>query len=137
MSRFGDQLFSNTDAENFCIGLLDGIEELEDEDDYKPASIVVERFMSRPEVMPNTLSDCLHEIHYWRQLWWLRRSININQADNRPEASVRSRFIERLLCKIKPRNKAESTAVIEWIANSDFPSLSDDDVKGIVLNVIR
>jgi hypothetical protein len=136
-SRFGNRLFHDTDAEVFCIGILDGLGQLEDEDDYSPLPAVIARFKSRPEVMPNTLSDCLHELHFWHQLWCLRRSHKVMQADGHPEANIRRRFIEALLTQIKPRSRAEAVAVLDHVSASDFPSLEDADTKRVIANLIR
>ena len=130
ISRFGDQVFSNTDAESFCIGALAGLDT--DNDDE-----VDQRFRARPEVMPNTLSDCLHELVFWRDLYWLRNaSVPDGQfgGDTAQEASARDIMVFRMLAKIRPRNKDEAIAVFRYLAENDC--MGGEKIDDILLNLI-
>lgn len=62
-ARFGDQIFSDTNAESFCFGALAGLTADGDFVDYD-ADKVAARFKAHPEVMPNTISDCMHELSF-------------------------------------------------------------------------
>lgn len=57
MKRFGDALWNDTQAEAFCLEALRTLEQVKW--DYPP-ELVAERFKALPELMPHTLSDCLH-----------------------------------------------------------------------------
>lgn len=71
-SRFGDRIFSLTDAEVFCESALAGLEPI-DHFDLDKAEVAA-RFKARPEQMPNTLADCIYELEYWSSLYWLRNA---------------------------------------------------------------
>lgn len=70
--RFGtdDKLFANTPAEQFCEDVLAGIgmDKLGLFLDEKQVDSIL---MKHPAVLPHTLADCLHELNYWSQLYWL------------------------------------------------------------------
>ena len=89
-ARFGDRIFS---------GSFDNTE-------------VSARFKARPELMPNTLSDCLLELGYWHQLDWLRHAVYRDGGDSVHEASTRDWFVFYLLTEIRPRNRDEAKAAL-------------------------
>ena len=134
-SRFGDAIFSDTDAESFCIGTLSGLKkgrmlELNDEE-------VAQRFRARPDVMPNTLSDCLHELAFWRDLYWLRNASTPAEqycGDPAPEAGARDNMVFRMLAQIRPRNKDEAIAVFRYLAENDC--MDRKETNDILLNLI-
>ncbi|MDM5113582.1 hypothetical protein [Aeromonas salmonicida] len=61
IGRFGNELRDDTPAEVFCLKSLRTIERVKG--DYPPEQ-VADRFKAIPELMPHTLSDCLHELAY-------------------------------------------------------------------------
>lgn len=115
-SRFGDRIFSLTDAEVFCETALYGLEPVGDWDLDKAE--VADRFKARPEVMPNTLSDCVHELDYWHALYCLRNACERHCGDPIREASARDWFVFDLLAEIRPRHRDEAKAVIRYMARS-------------------
>ncbi|AIN60899.1 hypothetical protein [Pseudomonas soli] len=115
-ARFGDRVFSLTDAELFCESALDGLEPWDGFDLNKAE--VAARFRARPEQMPNTLSDCIHELQYWNDLYWLRNACEQYAGDPAPEASARDWFVFELLAEIRPRHKDEAKAVIRYLSIS-------------------
>lgn len=136
-ARFGDAIFSDTDAENFCIGALAGLKYGGIMDQY-PEAEVDKRFRSHPEVMPNTLSDCMHELSFWRELYWLRSdSAPEGQyaGDAGPEASARDDFVFRCLAHIRPRHKDEAIAVLRYLAEHDY--MDRTETNDILSNLIR
>ena len=125
-ARFGSSLFSNTDAELFCISALDGLGfgRL-----ISPGSAeIAARFIARPELMPNTLSDCLHELDYWNRLYWFR------DCEGAPEATSRDRFVFGLLAEIRPRCRDEAKAVLRYLNGSD--SRDTEEADAILDNLI-
>ena len=129
-ARFGDALFADTPAEQFCIEALAGLKRgkmLEFEEKKVDA-----RFKARPELMPNTLSDCLHELAYWRALYWLRNSLG--GVDNAPEAGARDSFVFRCLARIRARAKDEAIAVFRYLVDDE--RMDDTDTEAILLNLI-
>ena len=115
-SRFGDRIFSLTDAEVFCASVLDGLKPVDHFDLDK--SEVAARFTARPDLMPNTLSDCIYELEYWSSLYWLRNACERYSGDPAPEASARDWFVFELLAQIRPRHKDEAKAVMRYLSIS-------------------
>jgi len=116
-ARFGDRIFSHTDAEVFCISALDGLQPT-GVGSFDSAEVST-RFKARPELMPNTLSDCLYELEYWNQLYWLRHAVERDGSDPAPEASARGSFVFELLARIRPRSREEAKAVLRYLVAGD------------------
>lgn len=132
-SRFGDRIFSLTDAELFCASVLDGLKPVDGWDLGK--SEVAARFKARPELMPNTLSDCIYELEYWSALYWLRNACERYAGDPAPEASARDWFVFELLAQIRPRHKDEAKSVIRYLHVSGRAD-HRKDFEGILDNLI-
>lgn len=133
-ARFGDDLWADTDAEAFCIEALRGLKPgqwgILDEGE------VAERFKARPDLLPNTLADCLYELAYWRDLYRLRGAACQYAADGEgpEEASARERFVFTLLGEIRPRSREEAKAVLRYlIANG---RKDDQEADAILDNLI-
>lgn len=132
-SRFGDDLFADTPAESFCVTGLHGAEPgrygfIDDE-------ITDERFEAHPDLLPHTLSDCLRELAYWSDLYWLRNSVA--SGDGTPEANARKWFVFRLLGRIRPRSKDEALTILRWMLADKQNSMGrGDDADAILLNLI-
>lgn len=132
-ARFGDALFADTDAETFCVGTLAGLEcggtflEYDDQ-------AVAARFQSHPELLPNTLADCVHELSYWSDLHRLRQSVDDTFLDGPPEARARESFVFGLLAWRRPRTKSEAVAVFRYLADSERMDLPE--ASAILLNLI-
>lgn len=129
-ARFGDALFANTPAEQFCVEALAGLKRgrMLDFNEQEVAA----RFRDRPELMPNTLSDCLHELAYWSALYWLRNSLG--GGDNAPEAGARNSFVFSGLARIRARTKDEAIAVFRYLADDE--RMDDTETEAILLNLI-
>ena len=129
-ARFGDALFSNTPAEQFCVEALVGLKRgrMLEFDKQKVAA----RFKARPELMPNTLSDCLHELAYWSALYWLRNSLG--EGDNAPEAGARDSLVFSSLARIRSRTREEAVAVFRYLAHNE--RMDDTETEAILLNLI-
>ena len=137
LSRFGDAIFSDTDAESFCIGALAGLNAEGDFGDYD-ADKAATRFRAHPEVMPNTLSDCMYELSFWRELYRLRHAATPQGGyapDFAPEANARDDFVFRSLAYIRPRHRDESIAVLRYLAEHDY--MNRTETNEILSNLIR
>ncbi|MEA9997206.1 MULTISPECIES: hypothetical protein [unclassified Pseudomonas] len=132
-ARFGDQIFSLTDAEVFCVSALDGLEPV-DIGSFDNAEVAA-RFKLRPDLMPNTLSDCLSELAYWRDLYWLRHSVDRDGGDSVHEASARDWFVFEMLAEIRPRTKEEAKAVLRYMIKGDRGD-SRKDLERVMDNLI-
>lgn len=124
-ARFGDSLFDDTPAEVLCIEALRGLEPggLGDLDKEETA----ERFKALPGLLPHTLADCLHELEYWNQLYWLRNAVDNHCSDGAPEASAREWFVFGLMAEIRPRSKEEAVKVFRYLVDSDRMDQSETD----------
>lgn len=130
-SRFGDGLFAGTAAEQFCIDALCGLKRNRMLDFDKQE--VCLRFEARADLMPNTLTDCLHELAYWSELYRLRNSTG--SWENAPEAYARESFVFASLTHIRSRTKQEAVAVFRYLAAED--RMGDTETEAILLNLIR
>ncbi|MGZ9712990.1 hypothetical protein ACXX82_19550 [Glaciimonas sp. GNP009] len=130
-ARFGDDVYANTPAELFCIEALYGLNRgtiwIFDKEDAD------KRFAARIDLVPRTLSDCLHELTYWERLYRLRHAVG-GYGDLIPEASSRDDFVFRCLARIRAKTKDEAIAVFRYISVSD--RMDQDEINGILLNLI-
>lgn len=129
-ARFDDVL-ALTDAELFCIEALHGLE-MEDLIGYDREA-VAERFHARPDLMPQTLSDCLHELEYWNQLYWLRNAV-AECGDPVMEGTRREWFVSSLMAEIRPRSRGEAKAVLRHLV--EHQCLDSKDGDAILDNLI-
>lgn len=133
-SRFGDNLFAETPAESFCMTALHGL---------KPSRMgfiadaeADQRFGAHPELLPNTLADCLREIAYWDDLYSLRNSFD-GYGDAPPETYARRCFAFRMLGRIRPRSKDEALTVLRWMLVDKQNNMDrGEDTDAILLNLI-
>lgn len=132
-SRFGDALMEDTDAEAFCIQALEGLDAAGQFGDFDKVQ-VAERFKARPELMPNTLADCLHELEYWNQLYLLRNATDRDSSEGPREASARDWFVFGQLAEIRPRDKQEALAVFRYMVTSERDDTAESEA--ILLNLI-
>jgi len=135
LARFGsvEGLFTDTPAEQFAIDALAGLKPRKDFGDLD-AGQVDERFKARPDLMPNTLTDCLHEMDYWHDLYTLRHAVDRDASDQGREAYARECFAFRSLAHIRPKTKIEAVAVFRWLADSE--RMDDTETESILLNLI-
>ncbi|MGS3139734.1 hypothetical protein ACB316_16145 [Aeromonas sanarellii] len=117
IGRFGDALWNDTQAEAFCLEALRGLELVKCE--YPPV-LVAERFKTLPELMPHTLSDCLHELAYWDDLYRLRRACDANgYYESSMETWAREAFVFGLLAELRPRSREEARETLRYLMGSE------------------
>lgn len=135
-SRFGDALFNDTDAEIFCIDTLAGLKM--DNMGFFNAAKVAARFKACPELLPQTLSDCLRELAYWDEMWRLRSAVDFHAAESDPAVYARKSFVFDLLGEIRPRSKDESLAVMRWMISDKQNNMDrGKNTDAILLNLIN
>ncbi len=125
-SRFGETLLEETPAETFCIEALAGLEHSGSWPEYDE-SAVAERFKARPELMPQTLADCLHELDYWSHLYSLRRAADRNFFDDLAEVEARSSFVFAHMAEIRPRDRNEAKAVLRYLIENQCKDWTNAD----------
>jgi hypothetical protein len=132
-ARFGNTLFHDTPAEQFCIETLAGLKPKGHLQELNAAQ-VAKRFKARPDLIPNTLTDCLHELAYWHELWVLRSAVDFNAAEMPLEVDERRQFVFGLLAQRRPRNKAEAISVFRYMASAD--TMDRSETNAILENLI-
>ncbi len=134
-ARFGDDLFNNTSAESFCVDALAGVEGDRDQWGRIKGDAVDAAFKARPDLLPRTLGDCLHELIYWHDLYSLRYAADSGHMDELPEVSARGDCVKRQLACIRPRGKVEALAVFRHLR--EYPdSFCNKEADAIVLNLL-
>ena len=133
-ARFGDRAMYDTDAEVFCAEVLDGakVGQLGSIDE----SDIATRFKGRPDLMPQTLADCLYELDYWNELYRLRCAFCSSSidAEGSQEAYARKHFVFGLLAEMRPRNKDEAKAVFRHLMRGD--DIDSKEAEAILDNLI-
>lgn len=130
-ARFGNDLFANTPAEQFCADALDGLDRASLRT-FDQAEVDV-RFAARTDWMPHTLGDCLHELAYWNHLSCLRYAV-CGFGDSIIEATERDNFVFRRLAHIRTRSKDEAIAVFRYL--SDLDRMGSPETNDILRNLI-
>ncbi|QWL80935.1 hypothetical protein HQ395_20440 [Aeromonas hydrophila] len=131
MARFGDSIMEPTMQEYFCIEALKG---LESKTYFLDADAVDSRFMKYPHLMPGTIEDCVRELAFWSDLYWLKSAADAGEPVS--QASDREYFVWRLMTKIRPRSKDEAAMAFEFILNRD-EKRELRDCSGIISNLLR
>lgn len=134
LARFGttEALLADTPAELFCIEALHGLDG--DLGEFDPAEVAA-LFKARPDLLPMTLADCLHELRFWDALYWLRRPHG--HMDDAQEVQARREFVFCELAHIRPRTKAEAIDVLRWLAaDDDGDTMRRDEAQAILENLI-
>lgn len=134
LARFGneDELFADTSAERFCADALRGLK-IKNGKCFHDEKQVDSRFMQHPQLLPHTLTDCLHELRYWHELYWLRAAF-AQSGDGADYATSRDFFAFRMLARIRPRSKAEAVQVFRYMSTSDRMGMSESEA--ILLNLM-
>lgn len=130
-SRFGNSLFDDTPAEVWCAEVLKGVKRAKN-DIFLPDDVCHKRFSAAVEYLPHTLSDCLYELGYWHEIYWLRNSQDTWNPSQ--QASARECFAFWSLGQIRPRNKEEAIAVLRYMADQNCMDRSE--ANGILLNLV-
>lgn len=131
VGRFGDALFDNTAAEDFCLEALDGIEP--DAFGFCDDNTANERFGKYPNLIPSSLNECVRELEYWDKLYSLRNS-GPDTYEPLSESYDREQFVFKLLAKIPPTSREESRLVHQCLI--DLDRLDQPEYQKIVWNLI-
>lgn len=129
-ARFGERLFVDTPAEEFCVDALAGLKRQRAFGDYDEGHADV-RFQSRPDLLPNTLDDCLYELAYRSELYLLRASMD--GGDARLEVNAREWFVFRCLARIRPKSTESAISVFRYLVDAD--RMGDRATDSILLNL--
>jgi len=131
-SRFGDTIFNDTPAEQFCADALKRVRKGKRGWSLDAAQ-VDKRFDARPSQRPATLTDCVAELTYWRELYWLRHAVG-DCGDTSDQASARDNYVFRMLSRIPPRDVDEAAMVFHYLTSND--GMDRGHTGAIILNLI-
>jgi hypothetical protein len=131
-ARFGDRILHDTPAEQFCIDALAGLERKGKFRDFDENE-VDGRFDSHHEERPGTLTDCVLELVFWSELYWLRNAVD-QHSDCTPEAHARQDYVFRLMSRIRPRDVDEAAEVFRYLTSND--GMDRAHTHAIILNLI-
>jgi hypothetical protein len=132
-ARYGDTLFANTEAETFCEETLAGVKEGRDEWELNKAEVDV-RFDAMPGQRPSTLSDCLAELKYWTDLYWLRNAVDRDSGESGVPAQARKDYAFRCLGRILPRSTEEAHQVLQYLIDDN--AMGWEESHGILRNLM-
>lgn len=131
-ARFGDTILQDTPAEQFCIDALAGLTRRQTDWNFDEQEVDI-RFDAAAEQRPGTLTDCVLELVYWSELYWLRNTMH-QHSDCAPEAHARQDYVFRMLSRIPPRDVDEAGAVFFYLRNND--GMDRAHTSAIILNLI-
>lgn len=128
-ARFGDDPDIMTEAERWAIRVLDGVDVgLMN----KSQAEIADRFKQHPELMPHTLADCLHELNFWNDLYWLKMAADAGEPAQ--ETYERGYFVFDLMAEIRPRSRDEATAVLQYIIDNERKD--DCSADAVLFNLV-
>lgn len=132
-ARFGDTIFDPTAAERFCEQALAGLESVNQWYELD-AEQVDARFDALLEQRPGTLMQCVLELTFWTELYWLRDAVDRDSSEHSHEVSARENYVFRLLARIPPRDAEEAADVFRYLTSNDGMDRSHSGA--IILNLI-
>ena len=132
-ARFGDTIFDDTPAEQFCEQALVGLESVTPWYELD-AEEVDKRFDGLPEQRPGTLMQCVCELTFWSDLYWLRNAVDHYSGDGSIQSNARQDYVFRLMSRIPPRNAGEAADVFRYLTSNDGMDRSHSG--SIILNLI-
>lgn len=130
-ARFGDTIFSDTPAEEFCDETLRSLVGAGGEIDAEDADMM---FDAHHEQRPGTLIDCVLELNFWNELYWLRSAVDSNFTDFSPQVYARQDYVFRMLSRIPRRSAEEAAEVYRHLASHD--GMDRVHTGAIILNLI-
>lgn len=131
-ARFGDSIFDDTPAEQFCLGALKRVRK--GARGYGlDAAQVDKRFDARPDQRPATLTDCVAELVYWRELYWLRHAVG-DCGDTSDQVTAREDYVFRMMSRIPPRDVDEAAMVFHYLTAND--GMDRAHSGSVILNLI-
>lgn len=131
-SRFGETIYNDTPAEKFCFETLNRVRK--NKVGWGLDAVQVDkRFDACPQQRPGTLSDCIAELTYWRELYSLRHAVG-DWGDTSDQVSAREDYVFRMLSRIPPRDPVEAGAVLCYLAEND--GMGREQTGAILMNLV-
>lgn len=119
LSRFGtlDALSADTPAEAICIQLCKRVRK--DPNGFIDEAAAEKRLLTRPELVPATISDCLLALRYWDDIYRLRNAAIEWYGDAPQECAAHEWLCFGMLAKFPPKSGAEAMEVFDYLETSD------------------
>lgn len=131
-ARFGDAIFDDIPAERFCMETLADMPLMAHYYDAEDADMM---FDACHDQRPSSLADCLLELEFWHQLYWLRDAVGGTGAgDSHAAITAREDYIFRMLSRIPPRSVDEAAEVFRYLTSND--GMDRAHTGAIILNLI-
>lgn len=128
------RIFEPTPAEQFCAATLNDLNPVLNGWGLDKAK-VDQCFDAALAQRPGTLRQCVLELQYWNQLYWLRDAARGTAAgDYSAAASARQNYVFRCLSRIRPRDIEEAAVVLRYLVNDN--GLDRPQSGAILLNLI-
>ncbi|MDX3878155.1 hypothetical protein EUC41_31050 [Achromobacter denitrificans] len=135
LSRFGtvEALSADTPAEAICIQLCKRVRK--DRNGFIDEAAAQKRLLTRPELVPATISDCLLALHYWDDIYRLRNATIDWYGDACQECTAHEWLCFGMLAKLPPQSGAEAIAVYDYLEAADRMGMSE--TPAILRNLIE
>lgn len=131
----GEAVFAKTPQEQFCIDVLMFVPTIEKPWQRYDPDMAAAAFESEGDHAPHTLSDCIRELQYWDDLYGCRSAWE-NSGDHWPEVQAREDYLRWCMCRLRPVDKVEAVAVLDWAIERDALGWSEGPalLRNLVLN---
>lgn len=129
MARMGgtiEAVFATTLQEQFCMDTLALVPKVEKPWKKHDPDLASAAFEQQADLAPNTLDDCLYELKFWSDLYWLRSAFP-DHGDHWPEVNARTDYLLWCMGRIKPKTRAEAKDVLSYLVQEDGLSWAGSD----------
>ena len=129
IARFGsmDGVFATLAQEQFCMDALAPVPVASGAWGGIDQAQANAAFAQHPDMAPNTLADCLHELDFWDALHCLRTGWD-NTGDELPEVYARRCYIDsHCLSTIRPKSRQEAKTVLRYMAEHEMFNRTETD----------
>ena len=121
LARMGgtiEAVFTNTPQEQFCMDTLALVPTVEQPWKKPHPDLACAAFEQQADLVPHTLDDCLYELKFWSDLYWLRSAFP-DSGDHWPEVNARTDYLLWCMGRIKPKTRAEAKDVLAYLVQED------------------
>jgi len=134
LARFGtiEALAADTPVEAICIQLCKRVRKYRN--GFIDEAAAQKRLLTRPELVPATISDCLLALRYWDDIYRLRNATIDGYGDACQECTAHEWLCFGMLAKLPPKSGAEAIAVYDYLEASDRMDMSE--TPAILRNLI-
>lgn len=121
LARMGgtiEAVFTNTPQEQFCMDTLALVPTVEQPWKKPHPDLACAAFEQQADLVPHTLDDCLYELKFWSDLYWLRSAFP-DSGDHWPEVNARTDYLLWCMGRIKPKTRTEAKDVLAYLVQED------------------